>query len=116
MPDVLPEHDPGRITSYRVFWPYYLAEHSRPATRALHYVGSAGALICLGLAIVLEQPWWLAGMVLSGYGFAWIGHVFVEGNNPVTFRYPLWSLMSDFRMFGLWVVGKELAGARSKRR
>jgi hypothetical protein len=36
--------------------------------------------------------------VILGYGFAWIGHFFVEHNRPATFIYPTFSLMGDFRM------------------
>jgi hypothetical protein len=43
---------------------------------------------------------------LAGYGFAWLGHFLFEGNRPATFIYPVFSFLSDFRMFGEMVVGK----------
>jgi hypothetical protein len=34
-------------TSYRDFWPHYLAEHARPWNRGLHFVGTALGLAAL---------------------------------------------------------------------
>lgn len=96
----------ARLTTYRQFWPYYLREHARPQTRRLHFLGTTLAILCLVAAIVLAEPWLLLGALVSGYLFAWLGHFFVEKNRPATFRYPLWSLISDFRMYFMWLAGR----------
>ena len=96
----------GRYRTYAEFWPYYLSEHAKPETRVLHYFGT-GLGIALALAALLLWDWTLIPAALvSGYLFAWIGHFFVEKNRPATFTYPLWSLVSDFRMLGFWLAGK----------
>lgn len=94
-----------RLTSYEEFWPYYVAQHMRPATRALHMLGTTLVLLALA-AGVLVSPLWLLVMPVAGYGPAWIGHFFFEGNRPATFTYPLWSLRGDFRMYRLTLLGK----------
>ena len=94
-----------RITSYREFWPYYLREHAKPRTRVIHYFGTGLVLLCAALAIASRQGILLVLLPLAGYGPAWIAHFLVEKNEPATLRYPLWSLISDFRMFLTWIAG-----------
>ncbi len=93
------------ITRYADFWPYYLREHAKPQTRALHYAGTALTFVALAAGIVWSA-WWLLAIPLAGYGFAWGAHFGVEKNRPATFTYPLWSLGSDYRMFFLWLTGR----------
>ena len=98
--------------SYQEFWPIYLREHSRPATRGLHYLGTGLGLALLAAAVVTADWRLLPAALVSGYAFAWLGHALIERNRPATFSHPLWSFVSDFRMFGLWAsgrLGRELA-------
>ena len=94
-----------RIKSFEEFWPYYLKEHSKPATRKIHVAGTAGAIGLMGLGIATGQLWLPLAGIGVGYGSAWTAHAFVEKNKPATFTYPLWSLFSDFRMAFLWMTG-----------
>jgi hypothetical protein len=94
-----------RRTSFEEFWPFYVSQHSRPSTRALHFAGTTMVLGSLAAGLVVAPAWALLAP-LVGYGPAWIGHFFCERNRPATFTYPLWSLRADFRMFRLMLTGR----------
>ena len=110
-----------KYTTLRDFWPFYLREHAEPVNRALHYAGSTLVLIVLACAILFQNPWLALLMPITGYGFAWFGHFFVEKNRPATFTYPVYSLISDWIMYGYWLVGRlngelEKAGVPARQR
>ena len=94
-------------TSYAEFWRTYLLAHQRPANRALHCIG----MLAGGAGLAWAAAWgsaWLAGLSIAvGYGCSWIGHYAIEGNRPESFRRPVWSLVSAFRMFAWTVTGRD---------
>jgi hypothetical protein len=95
-----------KYQSFWSFYPYYLTEHSDAKNRMLHFIGTGLLLVVLIIAIVLQKWWMLALIPVLGYGFAWVGHFFIEKNKPATFTYPLYSLGSDFVMFWHILTGQ----------
>ena len=73
------------------FYNFYLDEHQNMACRRLHFAGSSFGLI--GLAKSLLKG------IAAGYACAWVGHFFFEKNKPASFKSPLKSFASDFRMY-----------------
>ena len=98
----------GRIRSYAEFWPYYLREHGKRATRRWHFLGSTLVLVCLALFLSGQGWGWLIGVPVAGYGPAWFAHFFVEHNRPATFKHPLYSFIGD------WVMWKEILTGKIK--
>lgn len=96
----------GAYRSFREFYPFYLSEHSNRVCRRLHFVGSLSALACLAAAVISGNGWWLLGMPLAGYGFAWVGHFAFEHNRPATFSHPFYSLAGDWVMFWQMLTGR----------
>jgi hypothetical protein len=92
----------GRFETFTDFYPFYLSEHTHRTSRRLHFVGTSLALVLL-ISALLSRFWWLLAVALiQGYAFAWVGHFFFEHNKPATFRYPVFSLMGDWRLW--WAI------------
>lgn len=96
----------SQFENFGEFWPYYLQEHAQRGTRVLHYAGTT-AVVTLAITLPLSGHWRLLSFLpVAGYGFAWLGHVLIERNRPATFRYPLWSLRADFRLWSRFLRGR----------
>jgi len=95
-----------KYKSFRSFYPYYLTEHADGKNRMLHFTGTGILIACLVAGIVTGKWWFFVLIPLVGYGFAWVGHYFIEKNRPATFTYPLYSLASDFVMFWHILTGQ----------
>jgi hypothetical protein len=87
------------------FWELYLCEHRNTVNCWLHVFGTVASWILLATAVIL-QLWWLLLLVpVVGYTPAWVGHLVVEGNKPVSIRYPIRSLLADYRLTLLMLSG-----------
>jgi len=95
-----------RIQSFEAFYPFYLKQHSNKICRLLHIIGTTIVIALVITSIYHVNPQLLIFVPLSGYGFAWVGHFFFEKNKPATFKYPFWSLKSDFKMYFDILSGK----------
>lgn len=96
-----------RIKTYSEFYQFYLTEHNNRTSRRLHFIGTAFVLLEVILLSYFNiwNLWFI--LPITGYAFAWVGHFFYEKNKPATFKYPLWSLTSDFRLFFEILIGKQ---------
>jgi len=94
------------IKTYKEFYQFYLTEHSDKNCRVMHFIGTALVFIIIFLTFYLSNFFLWFFVPIVGYGFAWVGHFYFEKNKPAAFKYPLWSLASDFKMFFEILIGK----------
>lgn len=92
------------FASLSEFYPYYLNEHRDSRCRTAHFMGTTFALTSWVFALfTLNVGFVLLGFV-GGYGCAWFGHFVYEKNKPATFKYPLYSFLSDGLMYrDIWL-------------
>ena len=81
------------------FYDFYLNEHQNMACRRLHFAGSSFGLLGLAKSIKNRSAKPLLKGIAAGYACAWVGHFFFEKNKPASFKFPLQSFVSDFRMY-----------------
>ena len=86
-------------SSLSEFYPYYLTEHQNGACRLLHFLGTTAVLVVVVGCLATQRFEWLWTALLAGYGPAWVGHFFFEKNRPATFKYPVYSFLSDWLMY-----------------
>lgn len=96
-----------RITNYRDFYQFYLTEHKKPLTRIFHFVGILLVFVVIFYVLKSGKERFLLYCPIFGYGLAWFSHAVIEKNKPATFRYPLWSIISVFRLFFELLFGKQ---------
>ena len=91
--------------SEQPFYDFYLNEHQNMACRRLHFAGSSFGLLGLAKSVKTGSAKPLLKGIAAGYACAWVGHFFFEKNKPASFKFPLKSFASDFRMYSDVVRG-----------
>ncbi|QTH63949.1 DUF962 domain-containing protein [Psychrosphaera ytuae] len=95
-----------RLSSFAEFYPFYLSEHQNKICRALHYIGSLLVIATIIFVLITQQYIYLWLLPVIGYGFAWVGHFFIEKNRPATFTYPFYSFIADWVMLKDFLTGQ----------
>lgn len=96
-----------KYKTLKEFYPFYLSEHQNLNSRILHFIGTGLVVMSLFAAVLFHQWRFLLITPFLGYGFAWVGHYFFEKNKPATFKYPAYSLASDFILFWDLLTGSQ---------
>jgi hypothetical protein len=94
--------------SFEEFFRFYVSQHSKPATRWVHFVAThAGATLGL-LGIVRRKPLLLLAAPVATYGPAFLSHYLIEKNSPVTLSgNVLWAMRGDLRMISTMWRGRD---------
>src|SRR6478735_9097486 len=88
------------------FYLFYLSEHQNKTCRTFHAIGTTLVILLLGYILMTAQWRLLILLPVFGYGFSWIGHFKFERNKPAAFKYPFYSLASDFVMYAHMITGQ----------
>ena len=98
---------PQQFSSFDEFFPYYVGQHSKPATRWFHFVGTHLGAISGVIGLATRKPLLVAQAPVISYGLAWFSHFTIEKNKPATFGHPLWSARGDFKMIAMMWQGRD---------
>lgn len=95
-----------RIKSYNEFYKYYLSQHQKPGTRILHFAGTLITVTVLIYVLASGKERFLWYILILGCGLPLLSHFVFERNRPTFLNYPVWTIVSDFKMFFELITAK----------
>ena len=95
----------GARTTFAEFWRRYLAAHSKPATRAAHYLATLNGIGSTLVAIQFGQVRYLIGGIMLSVAMAVSSHWLIERNQPLIRVNAFYGALSDLRMCWLALTG-----------
>jgi hypothetical protein len=79
----------------------------KTGTRITHFIGTTLFFLIFAYFLYKRDFILLIPTIVTPYFFAWVGHFFIEKNKPATFKYPLFSLRGDFKLYFEILLGKQ---------
>ncbi|MFL6239259.1 MAG: Mpo1-like protein [Actinomycetes bacterium] len=93
--------------TFEDFFPFYVGQHSKAATRWVHLFGTLTGT-AMGARFIAQRRWrGVALMPVFSYGAAWASHFLIEKNKPATWGHPLWSFRGDMKMIATMLRGRD---------
>ncbi|MCC2589938.1 Mpo1-like protein [Chryseobacterium sp. MFBS3-17] len=96
-----------RHENFTAFYGWYLSRHSKMVTRIFHFASVLFTLWVLIYIVYSGQERFFWYLPLTMLGLPALSHAISEKNRPTGLRYPLWTIVADFRMFFELLTGKE---------
>ncbi|MBI4397763.1 MAG: DUF962 domain-containing protein [Candidatus Omnitrophica bacterium] len=92
--------------NFKEFWPVYVMAHQNPVNRLFHFAATLTSILMSLFFAVTGKLIFLILTPVASYALAWAGHFLHEKNTPLTWTYPVYSLVADYKMFILMLLGK----------
>ncbi|GET86808.1 hypothetical protein, conserved [Leishmania tarentolae] len=92
-------------SNHKEFYIYYLAKHSKQWTRRIHLIGTAIGVVGAAASAVRMDAFGAAVSIAVGVAICWAGDAMVEKTSPTTFKNPIWSTVSNFKMVASILTG-----------
>lgn len=103
------------VKTFKEFWGVYVLAHQDKKNQALHFIATLLTFVFAGVFAVTHMFIFLALIPVFSYSLAWIGHFLHERNKPLTWKHPIFSLIADYKMFFMLILGRldqEIAKAK----
>lgn len=96
----------GRDIPFAEFWRNYLRAHSKPGTRAAHYLATAIGIAGAIAAAYYGQPALVAVGIGCAVALAVSSHWIIEHNQPLIRVNAFYGAIADLRMCWLALTGR----------
>ena len=94
------------VKTFKEFWSMYVLAHQDKKNQALHFLATLLTFVFAGAFAWTQKFIFLVLIPVVSYGLAWMGHFLHERNKPLTWKYPVFSLIADYKMFFMILFGR----------